>query len=277
MHFLASLLPFLALTSAYRPLGRSHSRRVAAPSLTSEHELDSRGLLDGLLGGGASSSSSKAASSSATSKSTVAVSATAVVSASATATATATVSVAATATANVGLIGGLLGSQSTSSSSAASATTTANSGLLGGLLGSTSTSSAASSSSTDLVTGLLSGVGSVVDATVTTVGGVVEDVADLNLQVLANTCVRLGAAADLGVLGSADVAGLGVGSGTDVMLAAGACICVDAAASVGLNSGVSAAVSVLASGGLYFNGSTAENIAASVSRARPRFLYSKQS
>ncbi|WVR05898.1 hypothetical protein IAU60_002924 [Kwoniella sp. DSM 27419] len=110
------------------------------------------------------------------------------------------------------------------------------------------------------VGGLLGGVGQVVGGTVTTLGGVVEDVSKLNLEVLVNTCVRLGTVTHID--DNVSLLGGTVSTSGGVTLAAGACVCVDAATDVSL-AGVDAKVGVYASGGLYFNGTAAANIASS--------------
>ncbi|WRT64146.1 uncharacterized protein IL334_001075 [Kwoniella shivajii] len=185
MLFLISILPFLAATSVSARSTQSLRARHSTPSSSSE--VESRGLLDGLVGGLGNT---------------------------------------------VGGLGGTVG------------------GLLGGV-GSTVGGS---------LGGTISGVGSAVGGTVTTLGGTVVEVSQLNLEVLVNTCVRLRTATTVG--DKASVAGGLVGQSAGVTLAAGACVCVDAAASAGL-SGVGADVGVYASGGLYFNGTTAEDIASS--------------
>ncbi|WVW82317.1 hypothetical protein I302_104323 [Kwoniella bestiolae CBS 10118] len=176
MLFLSALLPLLAVSSA---------RSIPSPSVTAE--LDSRGLLDGLLGGLGQT---------------------------------------------VGGLGGTLG------------------GVVGGL-GNTVGGSLGST---------VGGVGQVLGGTVTTVGGTVVEVSKLNLEVLVNTCIRLGTATTVNEVAS--VGGGLVGQNGGVTLAAGACVCVDAATSAGLG-GVDAQVGVYASGGLYFNGSAAADIASS--------------
>ncbi|KAK8865926.1 hypothetical protein IAR55_001075 [Kwoniella newhampshirensis] len=111
------------------------------------------------------------------------------------------------------------------------------------------------------VGGVVTGLGNTVGGTVVTVGGLVTNVSSLNLEVLADTCVRLGTA--IQVSNSDTVAGGVVNANAAVTLAAGACVCVDAAASVGLSSGVQAKVGVIASGGLSFSGDAAASIASS--------------
>ncbi|WWC58727.1 uncharacterized protein I303_101271 [Kwoniella dejecticola CBS 10117] len=127
-------------------------------------------------------------------------------------------------------------------------------GTLGGLLGGVGSTVGGS------LGGTVSGLGGVVGGTVITLGGSVVEVSKLNLEVLVNTCVRLGTAVHVNE--GATVAGGLVGQGAGVNLAAGACVCVDAATSVGL-AGVDANVGVYASGGLTFNGSAAADIASS--------------
>ncbi|WWD17886.1 hypothetical protein CI109_102330 [Kwoniella shandongensis] len=111
------------------------------------------------------------------------------------------------------------------------------------------------------VGGVVTGLGNTVGSTVVTVGGLVTNVSTLNLEVLADTCVRLGTAVQ--VSNSDKVLGGVVDANAAVTLAAGACVCVDAAASVGLSSGVQAKVDVYASGGLSFAGAAAGDIASS--------------
>ncbi|WWC86265.1 uncharacterized protein L201_001138 [Kwoniella dendrophila CBS 6074] len=108
--------------------------------------------------------------------------------------------------------------------------------------------------------GTVAGVGGALGGTVTTLGGTVVEVSKLNLDVLVNTCVRLGTSTHINEVGS--VAGGLVGQGAGITLNAGACVCVDAATSASL-AGVSANVGVYATGGLYFNGSAAADIASS--------------
>ncbi|WVF70466.1 hypothetical protein IAT40_005256 [Kwoniella sp. CBS 6097] len=108
--------------------------------------------------------------------------------------------------------------------------------------------------------GVVTDLGNTLGGTVTTVGGVVEDVSKINLDVLVNTCVKLGTATHINDNAVA-LGGVASTSG-GVTLAAGACVCVDASAGVSL-AGASANVGVYASGGLYFNGTAAANIASS--------------
>ncbi|OCF55453.1 hypothetical protein L486_06936 [Kwoniella mangroviensis CBS 10435] len=176
MLFLSALLPLLAITSAR-----------SIPSPKADANLDSRGLLDGLVGGLGQT---------------------------------------------VGNLGGTLG------------------GVVGGL-GNTVGGS---------VGGTVSGVGQALGGTVTTVGGTVVEVSKLNLDVLVNTCIRLGTATKVNEVAS--VGGGLVDQSGGITLAAGACVCVDAAASASLSE-VSANVGVYASGGLYFNGTAAADIASS--------------
>ncbi|WWC66267.1 uncharacterized protein I206_100168 [Kwoniella pini CBS 10737] len=186
MLFLVSILPLLVTSVTARSISSERIPRSTATS-SSNSEIDSRGLLDGLVGGLGQT---------------------------------------------VGDLGGSLG------------------GLLGGV-GNTVGGS---------LGGTVSGLGGVVGGTVTTLGGTVVEVSKLNLEVLVNTCVRIGTS--IHVNEAANIGGGLIDQNTGVDLDAGACICVDATSSVGL-AGVDANVGVYASGGLIFNGTAAADIASS--------------